>query len=76
MEFGIGKCAILIMKSEKKKTRKITGLLNTESIKTLREKEIYNHLEILETNKMKENKIRKQYHRRTRKLLEKMLCIK
>ena len=39
MEFGIEKCAVLIMKSGKRQIREETKLPSLESIKTLGEKE-------------------------------------
>ena len=38
MEFGIGKCAMLIMKNEKRKIIQGIGLPNQERIRALREK--------------------------------------
>ena len=73
MEFGIEKCAMLIMKSVKRETTEGTELPNQERIRTLGEKENYKYLGIVETDtikltEMKEN-IRKEYLRRTRKFL-------
>ena len=74
MEFGIEKCAMLIMKSGK---RHITGgmeLPNNDRIRTLEENETYKYLGILEADTIKQvqmkDMIRKEYLRRTRKLLE------
>ena len=74
MEFGIGKCAMLVMKSGK---RHLTGgmeLPNNDKIRTLGENETYKYLGILEVDTIKQvemkDKIRKEYLRRTRKLLE------
>ena len=74
MEFGIEKCAMLVMKSGK---RHMTGgmeLPNQEKIRTLGENETYKYLGILEADTTKKvemkNEIQKEYLRRTRKLLE------
>ena len=52
-------------------------LPNKDKIRTLGEKETYKHLEILEADTIKQvemkDKIKKEYLRRTRKLLEKTL---
>ena len=53
---------------------------NQDKIRTLGEKETYKYLGILETDKIKQvemkEKIKKEYPRRTRKLLETKLCNK
>ena len=74
MEFGIEKCSMLVMKSGK---RHLTGgmeLPNQDKIRTLGEKETYKYLGILEADTIKQvemkEKIKKEYLRRTRKLLE------
>ena len=64
MEFGIEKCTILIMKSSKWHLKDGIELPNQDKIRTLREKEIYKYLGILETE-MK-GKIKKGYLRGTR----------
>ena len=58
MEFGIEKCAMLIMKSRKQHMTEGMKLPNQDKIRTLREKEIYKYLGILttETNKQVEMK--------------------
>ena len=79
MEFGIKICAILVMKSGK---RHMTGgmeLPNQNKIRTLGEKETYKYLAILEADTIKQvemkDKIKKEYLRRIRKLLEtKLSC--
>ena len=48
MEFGIKKYAMLLIKSGKLQMPKIAELSNQEKIKTIREKEIYIYLGILE----------------------------
>ena len=73
MEFGIEKCAQLVMKSCKHLTDG-TELPNQDKIRTLGENETYKYLDIFEAVtikqvKMKE-KIKKEYLRKTRKLLE------
>ena len=54
MEFGIEKCAILIMKSGKRQIMEGMELLNQERIRTLREKENYKFLRILEIDTIKQ----------------------
>ena len=77
MEFGIEKCAILVMKSGKPHFTDGMELPNQDKITTLGEKEIYKYLGILEADTIKQEemkeKIKKEYLRRTRKLLEKTL---
>ena len=74
MEFGIEKCAMLVMKSGKRHLTDGIELPNKDKIKSLAEKETYKYLGILEayTTKQAEmkEKILKEYLRRTRKLLE------
>ena len=54
MEFGINKCAMLIMKSRKRETTKRIELPNQESIRMFGEKENYKYLEILEVDIIKQ----------------------
>ena len=74
MEFGIGKCALLVMKSGKRHLTDGLELPNQDKIRTLAENETYKYLGILEAYTIKQvemkNKIQKEYLRRTRKLLE------
>ena len=74
MEFGIEKCAIHIMKRGKQPMTDGMELPNHDKIRTLGEKETYEYLGILEADAIKQveikDKIRKEYLRRTRKLLE------
>ena len=74
MEFGIEKCAMLVMKSDKRHQTDRIELLNQDKIRTLTENGTYKYLDLLEadTNKQVEmkDKIEKEYFRRTRKLLE------
>ena len=72
MEFGIEKCAI--MKSGKLKMTEGIELPNQGKIRTLREKETYKYMGILEPDTIKhaemKEKRKKEYLRRTRKLFE------
>ena len=74
MEFGIEKCAMLVMKSGKRHMSDGMEQPNHDKIRTLGENETYKYLGILEVNTIKQmemkDKIRKEYLRRTRKLLE------
>ena len=74
MEFGIEKCAMLVMKSAKRHMTDRMELPNHGRIRTLEEKETYKYLGILEADTIKQvqmtDTIRKEYPRRTRKLLE------
>ena len=72
-------CAMLIMKSGKSHMTDGIELLNQEKIRTLREKETYKYLKILEADTKQEEmkeKIKKEYLGRTRKLLETKLYSK
>ena len=72
MEFGIGKCIMLVMKSGKRHMTDGMELPNHDKIRTLEENEIYKYLGILEADTIKQvqmkDTIRKEYHRRTRKV--------
>ena len=74
MEFSIEKCALLVMKSGKLHLTEGIELPNQDKIRTLAENETYIYLGILKTDTIKQvkmkNKIKKEYLRRTRKLLE------
>ena len=74
IEFGIEKCALLVMKSGKRHITDGTELPNHDRIRTLEEKETYKYLDILEADTTKQEQmkdtIRKEYLRRTRKQLE------
>ena len=74
MEFGIEKCAMLIMKSGKWHMTDGMELPNHNKIRMLGENETYKYLGILEADTIKQvemkDKIQKEYLRRTRKLLE------
>ena len=74
MEFGIEKCAMLIMKSGKRHMTDEMEVPNHDKIRTLGENETYKYLVILEADTIRQvqmkDKIRQEYLRRTRKLLE------
>ena len=74
MEFGVEKCAMLVMKSGKRHLTDGMELPNKDKIKTFAENETYKYLRILEADTIKQaemkEKIQKEYPRRTRKLLE------
>ena len=74
MEFGIGKCAMLVMKSGKRHMTDGMELPNHEKIRTLEENETHKYLGILEADTIKQEQmkdtIRKEYLSRMRKLLE------
>ena len=74
MEFVIEKCAMLVMKSGKRHLTDGMELPNQDKIRTLGEKETYKYLGILEPETVKQvemkEKIKKEYLRRSRKLLE------
>ena len=74
MGFGIEKCAMLIMKSGKRYMTDGMELPDYDQIRMLGENETYKYLGILEADTIKQvemnDKIRKEYLRRTRKLLE------
>ena len=74
MEFGIEKCAMLVMKSGKRQLTDGMELQNQDKIKTLAENKTYRYFGILEADSIKQvemkEKIQKEYLRRTRKLLE------
>ena len=54
MEFGIEKCAMLILKSRKRKITEGIELPNQDKIWTLEEKETYKYLGTLEADTIKE----------------------
>ena len=74
MEFGIERCAMLVMKSGKRHMTDGMELRNHDRIRTLEENETYKYLGILDADTIKQvqmkDMIRKEYLRRTRKLLE------
>ena len=78
MEFGIEKCAMLVIKKGKKEITEGIELPSQEKIRSLGEKENYKYLGILEADTVKQNemksRVKQEYLRRTRKLLETKLC--
>ena len=54
MEFGIEKCAILVMKSSKRHLTNGMELPNQDKIRTLGEKENYKYLDILVADTIKQ----------------------
>ena len=78
MEFGIVKCAVLVMKSSKRHQTDGMELPNQHKIRTLAEKKTYKYFGILEADTIKQvekkEKIKKKYLRRIKKLLETKLC--
>ena len=80
MEYGIEKCAMLVIKSCKRHLTDKMELPNQDKIRTHEEKETYKYLGILEADTIKQvemkEKIKKKYLRRTRMLLETKLCIR
>ena len=65
MEFGIEKCAMLVMKSGKRRMTDGMELPNHDKIKTLGENKTYKYLGILEADTIKQveikDKIQKEY---------------
>ena len=77
MQFGIEKCAMLVMRRGKKVKSEGIALPNNEKIRSLDETEGYKYLGVLEADEvlhkdMKE-KLRKEYYRRVRKVLQSKL---
>ena len=74
MEFGIEKCAKIVMKSGKRHITDGLELPNQDKIRTLGENKTYKYLGILEADTIKQvemkDTIQKEYLRKTRKLLE------
>ena len=74
MEFGIDKCAMLIMRNRKQHMMEQIQLPNQEKIRMPGEKDPYKYFGILEadtiTQVVMKGKIKKEYLRRMRKLLE------
>ena len=71
MEFGIEKCAMLVMKSGKRHMTDGMKLPNHEKIRMLGENETYKYLGILEADTIKQVRMKDKILRRTRKLLGK-----
>ena len=74
MELGIEKCAMLVNKSGKRNLTEGMGLSKQDKLRTLGEKETYKYLGILKADTIKQvvmkEKIKKEYLRKTRKLLD------
>ena len=74
MQFGINKCAMLLMKKGKIVNPDGIKLTNDKVIKLLEEGESYSYLAVLEADEMMVNemmnKVKKVYYRRVRKVLE------
>ena len=74
LEFGIERCAMLVMKSCKRHLTDGMEQPNQDKIRKLREKETYKYSGILEADTSKQmemkDKIQKEYPMRTWKLLE------
>ena len=58
MEFGIEKCTMLVMKSDKRHLNDGMELPNQDKIRTLGEKEMYKYLGILEADTIKQVKMK------------------
>ena len=79
MEFGIEKCAMLVMKCGKRHITNELELPNQNQIRRIGENETYKYMGILEADTIKQeemkDQIQKEYAKRTRKLLEtKLSC--
>ena len=76
IKFGLQKCATLVMRRGKKIEDDGISMLDEQVIEDLGE-ESYKYLEILEADKIKmeemKGKVRKEYYRRIRKVLESKL---
>ena len=74
MEFGMEKCALLVMKKGKLETTEGMELPNQTEMRALGEQDSYKYLGVLEADTIKatemKERIGKEYLRRTRKLLE------
>ena len=77
MEFGIDKCAVLIVKNGKVRETEGIVLPNGEVLKGMEEGDSYKYLGILEADEMKHKEmkenVKKEYLRRIRKVLESKL---
>ena len=80
IEFGIEKCALLVMKSGKRHRTDGMELPNQDKIRTLAENETYKYLGILEADTIKQEEMKdknqREYIRRTRKLPDKTISQK
>ena len=74
MEFSIEKCAMLVMKSDKKHRTDRIKLQYQDKIRMLGENDVYKYFGIFEADTLKQMQMKdimqKEYLRRTRKLLE------
>ena len=74
MVFGIEKCTVRVMKSSKRHLTDGMELPNQDKMRTHGEKETYKYLGVFDADTIKrvemKEKIKKEYLRRTRKLLE------
>ena len=74
MEFGIEKCVVLVMISDKRHLIGQMELPSQDKIRTLGKKETYKYLRIFKADTIKQvemkDKIKKEYLKRTRKLIE------
>ena len=61
MEFGIEKCALLVMKSGKQHLTDGMEILNQDKIRPLGEKETYKYLSILEADNIKQVKMKDKF---------------
>ena len=64
MEFGIEKCAMLVMKSGKLQLTDGMELPNKDEIKTLAENETYIYLSVLEADTIKQMEIKEKHSER------------
>ena len=78
VKIGIENCAMLVMKSGKRHLMDGMELPNKDKIRTLGEKETYKYYDILGDDIIKQmemkEKIKKEYLRRNKKLIETKLC--
>ena len=63
MQFGIEKCAMLLMKSGKRHITDVMKLPNQDKIRTLAENETYTYLGILEADSIKQVEIKDRMHK-------------
>ena len=74
MQFGLDKCAVLMMKRGKIIKSEGIELPNDEKIRSLKEDDSYRYLGILQSNEIQrkdmKEKVGKEYKRRVRKILE------
>ena len=64
MEFGMEKCAMLVIKSRKWHTTEGVGLPNQEKIRTLGEKKTYKYLGLLEAETIKQVEMKEKIQER------------